>query len=87
MRNVNLAIKKESHHSEVTGKKKASGNRGEKPKGKLSILVNNLQITHIKYFAADAPENQGEIHISVDNNRKNNTVIPQPSRSGPKYES
>lgn len=67
--------------------KKASGNQGEKPKGKLSILVNNLQITHIKYFAADAPENQGEIHISVDNNRKNNTVIPQPSRSAPKYES
>ena len=38
-----------------------------------------MQIIQIKQFTNDVPKNQGESHIGITNNRKNNTVIPWPA--------
>lgn len=76
MRNTHFGNEERvTHHAEVTGKKDQT-TMVKSANMSYPSSWTTLQITHIKQFTNEAPKNQGEIHIGVSNNRKNNTVTP-----------
>ena len=68
-------MKRELHHTKLLAKKTRQLSRLESTNASYPPL-DNMQITQIKEFISDAPKNEGDIHISVINNRKNANVIP-----------